>query len=370
MSHKADAFRPFGKWEKEHDWRKDWRVSRRLTLLFTRQFSALLTAGLNIVPSLQVLEDQVDAELAPVIQELAWQLMSGQYLSVAMSKFPRVFPQVYVAMVRVGETTGGLNRVFRSLCEWLSGEEALLRKVKAALTYPIIVLICSTAMGLYLFLQVMPGFVTIFEDLETELPLLTRVLMLLTQALANPVLWVTGVIGLGLAIRFARDRFQTEQGGRQAYRIMLHIPQVGETVRLITAARFCSALSALTATGANLPTALKLSCLATGNPLMKEESRKMINTISEGGSLSCHFDSHPNIYPYLLPQMMAVGEETSRIPQIMTTTAHYFREEVERKFDTLTALLEPLMLLVSSVAVGIVLLGVFSPLYSFLGDLG
>jgi type II secretory pathway component PulF len=367
-SDKTEAFRLFGEWEKSHDWRKNWKVSREQTLLFTRQLTALLSAGLNILPSLEALEQQIDKELAPVVQELSKQLTAGHYLSASLSLFPRVFPPVYVAMVRVGETTGSLNLVLQLLCDWLSGEEALLRKVKTVLTYPLIVLFCSVIMCLYLFLQVMPGFVSIFDELDAQLPLLTHVLMILTRAVANPFAWVATALVLSVLTKLARDYLRTQKGAVRYYSFLLKLPVVGVLLRLITASRFCSALAALTATGTTLPKALRLACQASGNPVLNQRSDALINQIAQGETVSSYLESDPELFPNLLPYMMAVGEETGSVAQVMNTASAYFREEVDRRLETLTSLLEPLMLSLASLGVGTILLGVFMPLYGFLGE--
>lgn len=366
----AEAFSPFREWEKEHDWRKEWSSSRRLTLLFTYQFSVMLGSGLSILPSLEILEKQLDQKFVPVIQDISEQLSEGKYLSTAVANFPQVFSPIYVAMIRVGESTGALAAVLRKLSDWLNAEDELIRKVKGAIFYPTAVMLCSLVMTLYLFLEVMPGFVSIFDELNADLPVLTEVLLLVTNLVSNPLAWTISGIGLWITIRLVRQYLRTEEGALSGFRLLVSTPHLGQVAHLVTLVRFCSALTALTSTGSNLPTSLRLSCLASGSPILRHESTTMVEAVAEGSTVADYLKSKPAIYPELMAQMMEAAEETGRVPQLMELAGRYFREEVDRRIEIMAALLEPLMLLIASLAVGLVLLGVFLPLYSFLGNLG
>lgn len=327
-------------------------------------------AGVGILDALRSLEEQSEDEFQAVVVELQKNLTEGAYLSHAMAGFPRVFSKVYLAMVRVGESTGALVSTLERLATQIEEEQALLRKVKSSLTYPVIVVVSALLMTLIVFYLVMPGFVEIFRELGGELPLITHVLILITDTLTSPISIValftlTILIGkrLGTYLR-------TENGTYRAYSLLLAVPLLGDTLKLVAAARFSGALSATVGSGLSLPLSLRLSNLASGSPVFQRQSKSMIDAISEGESVGSFMKGRPDIYPSLLTQMVEVGEESSRLEPLLKRASRFFSEEVERRLEGLTTALEPIFLLVASLGVGMLLLGIFLPLYGFLGELG
>ena len=327
-------------------------------------------AGVGILDALRSLEEQSEDEFQAVVVELQKLLSAGSYLSGAMAKFPRVFSKVYLAMVRVGESTGALVSTLERLAVQIEEEETLLRKVKASLTYPAIVVVSAFVMTLIVFYLVMPGFVEIFRELGGELPLITHILILITDTLMSPITMVALLTFAILTGKRLARYLRTDQGMYRGHNLLLAVPLLGETLKLVAAARFSSALSATVGSGLSLPLSLRLSNLASGSPVFQRESKLMIDAISEGESVGSFMRSRPDIYPSLLTQMVEVGEESSRLEPLLRRASRFFSEEVERRLEALTTALEPIFLLVASLGVGLLLLGIFLPLYGFLGELG
>jgi type IV pilus assembly protein PilC len=332
--------------------------------------STLLGSGVGILPSLESLAEQPNEHFRAVVEELHKLIASGVYLSHAMSRFPRVFSKVYTSMIRVGESSGSLVATLDRLSGWLDEEDALMRRVTSALTYPAIVLLSSMAMTLILFYFVMPGFVEIFRELGTELPLVTKVLILITETLTSPIACSLGIVVFGLAAYRISQILETERGQYAAYSVLVQFPLLGETIQLLGVARFCSSLSTMIGAGVSLPLTLRLSCLASGSPIYWAEAENLIGAVSEGETIASYMRSHPQFYPSTLVQMVDVAEESSRLEPLLRQASGFYSDEVRRRLDSLASALEPIMLLVASVGVGVVLLGVFLPLYGFLNEIG
>lgn len=354
----------------EYDWRRHWKVPRRDLLIFTKQLATLLGAGVGIIESLKSLEEQPNDNFRAVIEELGTLVSSGAYLSAAMFRFPKVFSKVYIAMIRVGESTGGLVTTLDRLGEWLEDEDVLLRKVTAALTYPVIVFVSSLVMTLILFYFVMPGFVEIFQELGSDLPVITLVLIFVTEALTNPIALIAGLGTMVMFIVQVRKLLGTSYGKYMIYRSVLHIPLLGYTLQMLAVTRFCSSLSTTVGAGVSLPLSLKLSCLASGSPVLQAECPNLVTAISEGDTIGGYMAGRKDLYPVTLVQMMEVAEESSRIESLLAQASVFYSEEVSRRLEGLAAALEPIMLLFASAGVGTVLIGVFLPLYGFLSELG
>lgn len=305
-----------------------------------------------------------------LIQELGKLVASGQYLSAAISRFPKAFPRMVGAMIRVGEESGGLALCLDRLADWLEEESSLIAKARAAFTYPCFVLSSALTMTLILFCSVMPGFVEIFEDLGGQLPLLTQLLILTTKLLTNPVAWLLFLLACAGSIKAFVEFLKTENGWYNFYRVVLLLPLIGKTVQLLAVARFCGAMSTMLTAGLSLPLSIKLSCQASGSPLLKEESTFIIQALSEGDYLSHYMKERPDIYPHELSQIVEVGEESAALGELLSHSSKLYQEDVSRRFEGLAAALEPLMLLVASLVVGTVLMGIFMPLYGMVGNLG
>lgn len=351
-------------------WRQDATCSKSALVVFTRQLATLTHSGLPILPSLEALSEQEDTRFGLVVQDLQEQISSGKYISQALACFPGIFFRSYVAMVKVAESTGALAPALSLIGDWLEHENRVYQKVKSSLTYPALVLTCAAFMTIYLFCKVMPGFVTIFEEIGAELPLLTVILMKMTAAATSPWSWII-VASLVLFLVTERRRvFGQAKTQLAIFRFLTHLPLLSGCLQVMTMSKFCRALSAMLRSGLHLHAAVKLACDSSGNPLLVEASQQLIDDISSGESLSQSMASRPDIFPSMTCQIFAVGEETGRLERLSLRLAEMYQEDLENRLEQLTALFEPVLLLAASLAVGTILLGIFMPLYGYLGKLG
>ncbi len=346
------------------------RVEPMLVVVFTRQLSSMLESGVPIVQALETLSHQPEDEVfGDVVDACAEKIMRGVSFCKAASDFPKVFPPMYQTMVQIGEQTGALDEALNRLALWLERDQALRQRIRSALTYPGFVIALAGLMALTLFYTIMPTFVTIFEDMQVELPLLTRLMIGLTRALRSPpqFLCMLAVFVAGLT---AFRRWKNSPGGAlQFNRLCRMIPLIGSMVAFGGLARYCSAMEALLNSGMNLNQALRLAGGACGDVLLASDTRALIQSVSEGNLLVDHLQRNEEIYPGTLRSMISIGEETSSLPEMFGRTAAFYELELNFKIDALGSALEPLMLSGVALVVATIILSIFLPLYGSLGKL-
>ena len=346
-------------------------VRPMLVVVFTRQLSSMLTNGVPIVLALDTLAHQPEDELfGDIVDACSQKIQTGGSFSAATAQFPKVFPTMFQTMIHIGEQTGSLDVALDRLALWLERDQGLRQRLRSALTYPGFVIILAVLMALTIFYTIMPTFVNIFADMQSELPLPTKLLLGMTEALRSPpqVLCMLAVLVAGVTA-FRRWK-NSHRGSLQFYRLCKRIPLIGSMMVYGGLARYCSAMEALLNSGMNLTQALRLAGNACGDPLLREDSVELVKSVSEGNLLAEHLEGRDEIYPGTLRSMLSVGEETSALPDMFGRTAAFYELEMNFKVEALGAALEPLMLAVVALVVATVILSIFLPLYSSLGKLG
>jgi len=276
---------------------------------------------------------------------------------------------MYQTMVQIGEETGGLDESLNRLALWLERDQALRQRIRSALTYPGFVLALAALMALGIFYTIMPTFVSIFEDLQVELPLLTRIMMAITRALRSPPQFLCLLALLVAGVTAFRRWINTPEGFLQFHLACRKIPLVGSMMVYGGLARYCSAMEALLNSGMTLNQALRLAGGACGDPLLQKDSKGLIQSVTEGNLLAEHLQAKEDIYPGTLRSMLSVGEETSSLPDMYGRTAAFYELELNFKIEALGAALEPLMLAVVALLVATIILSIFLPLYASLGEM-
>jgi type II secretory pathway component PulF len=354
----------------DNGWPGQVRIPAAQLILFTRQLVALLQNGVSIVAALQTLGERPDsAEFGRVLDSITQKIASGVRLSHALQGFPRVFPTIYVTMVRIGEETGKLDESMVKLAGWLEGDEAVRNKVKHALSYPLFILGLATLLTLALFYGVMPTFVEIFAGMNIPLPWITRLLLWITNVIRVPAAWLLLISLVYGGWRLYQHLMTRPEFRIAAYRALLQVPMLGRILLLSGTARYAAALAATLSAGLPLTNALGLAAHASDSPLLRHDAPKAVDSIKQGILLTEHM-MQSDIYPPTLVQMVASGEEASRIPEMLENAASYCVMELESRIDALSAALEPIMLVSVAFVVGGVMLAIFLPLYSYLGQLG
>ncbi len=331
-------------------------------LLFTRQMGAMTRAG---VPMSQVLssiqESTANPVLAEVVRQLGDWLEKGQALSVAMAQHPKVFDDYYVNMVKVGEGTGMLDEVFARLFEQLHADKNMRQKIKTALRYPTFVVVAIVAAASILTVFVIPIFAQLFANMKMELPLLTRVL-LGTSALVIGYWWLiiagaaTVWSGVGLLLRQPRWRYEWD-------RLKLRLPIVGSIIRKASLARFFRSMATALKAGVPVIQAFTLVGRVVDNAFYEERILGMRDGVERGENL-LRVAKSTGIFAPLELQMISVGEQTGDIDGMLAQVADIYQQEVEYEASRLSATIEPVLLVVMGVLVGILLLGIFEPMWN------
>jgi type IV pilus assembly protein PilC len=340
------------------------KVKPKSLQVFSRQFATMIEAGLNVVGSLVILEEQTDdPALANVVRQLRSDVEGGLLLSEAMVKHKRVFSRLYVAMVEAGEAAGILDIVLDRVAFQIEKQEGIRRKIKSAMVYPTMVIIFATLVLIGMLLFLVPIFQGIFAQLNGQLPTLTQYVVDASNLLKGAP-WVLLFIPLGLWSFFRWKR--TEPGRKMWDRFKLRIPmKIGETVRKVTMARFSRTLSTLVAAGVDIIKALEITGQTAGNWVVEEALAGVRVKVHEGVPIAQPLIENP-VFPPMVSQMVKIGEETGELEKMLTKIADFYEEEVDASVASLTSIIEPLMMIGVGIMVGIILIAMYLPMFKML----
>lgn len=340
-------------------------VSRKTTTVFTRQLATTLHAGLPLLRTISLLHRETsNPQMKMVLGSLGKRLQKGASLSDAMQDFPNIFDERFINLVKVGEMSGDLPHCVGRLAILLEKEQALHRKVKTAMAYPMFIFLFTTIMTYALVAYLIPLFTPMFLasglDIERDYPL-THFLINASGYATDPVymgLFTVAIIFLVVGFKIASKK----PGGRLVIdKVKLSIPFLGNAVKEVTAARFSRSFSTLLQSGVPLVEALRQVAGASGNEVVAQRVRKVGRSIQGGEKLSDTLKK-AGIFPDLLIQMTAIGEEAGSLPDMLERVADYYDEEVESSIASMTALLEPGMMIIIGGMVGVFVMGVLLPI--------
>src|SRR5487761_175716 len=340
------------------------KVKPKSLQVFSRQFATMIEAGLNVVGSLVILEQQTDdPALAVVVKQLRSDVEGGLLLSEALLKHPRVFSRLYVAMVEAGEAAGILDIVLDRVAFQIEKQESIRRRIKSAMVYPTMVTCFATLVLIGMLLFLVPIFQGIFKTLNGQLPTLTQYVVGASNMLKSAP-WVLLFIPLGLWSFF---RWKRTEPGRKAWdRFKLRIPmKIGDTVRKVTMARFSRTLSTLVAAGVDIIKALEITGQTAGNWVVEEALAGVRQKVHEGLPLAHRLLETP-VFPPMVSQMVKIGEETGELEKMLTKIADFYEEEVDAAVSSLTSIIEPLMMIGVGIMVGIILIAMYLPMFKML----
>jgi type IV pilus assembly protein PilC len=338
------------------------KVKLRDLSLFSREFATMVSSGLPILKSLAILEQQVESGiLAKAIAEVRRDIERGTSLSAAMARHPKVFNNLYVAMVRAGETGGVLEAVLERLASNLEREVSLRHRIRSAMTYPVVVFGFVSLIMSAMLLFIVPQFKAIYASLNGTLPLLTRMLLKVSDIMKHDFLFVA--IGLGVVVWLLRRYVKTEQGRWQWDRLKLKLPVFGKLVQKTALARFARVLAVLSKSGVPILQSLDVVGETVNNSLMSKAVKDVQDSVKQGESLAKPLGRH-EIFPPMVVQMLAVGEETGAIDTMLEKVAAFYDDEVTAAVDALTSLIEPLMIFVVGGAVGLAVIALYLPMFN------
>jgi type IV pilus assembly protein PilC len=343
-------------------------VSAKELAIFTRQFSVMIDAGLPLVQCLEILAGQQENKLfQKVLTATRAQVEGGATLSTAMRGSPKVFDALYVNMVEAGETGGILDTILQRLSSYIEKNVKLQRAVKSALVYPVGVLTVAAAVITLLLWKVVPIFATLFAGLGVDLPLPTRIVIALSHFIGSifGFLILVGIIG---GIFGLKAWYGTNQGRLVMDTIVLRLPILGILMRKIAVARFTRTLGTLISSGVPILEGLDITARTAGNAVVERALQKVRKSLEEGKSLTDPL-KETQVFPGMVTQMIAVGEQTGAMDAMLQKIADFYEEEVDAAVKDLLTALEPIMIVFLGLVVGGVVISMYLPLFSLIGKL-
>ena len=346
------------------------KVTVKDKAVFSRQFAALVNAGVAMVRGLGVLSEQCEnPKLKRALLGVSADVQQGVSLSDSMRKYPECFDALYVAMIQAGEVGGVLDEVLNRLAKLLEDVARLQNQIKAAMSYPVTVgsLAILIFFGMVRFL--LPIFATIFADIGVELPAFTQAMMNISyfvQNIFNVLMLVAVVVGLVFAFK---QYYKTRVGKETVDRMMLKMPLFGDLIQKSATARFCRTFGSLTRSGVPILTCLEIVRDTAGNQIIAnavDEARREIQT---GGMISIALQKE-QVFPLMAIQMISIGEETGELDKMLSKVADFYEDEVEQSVKALTSIMEPIMIVLLGGMVGSILLAMYLPMFAVFEKLG
>src|SRR5918995_148377 len=337
--------------------------------IFSRQFATMIDAGLSVVSALVILEEQTDDKyLAVVIRELRADVEGGLLLSQAMGRHPKIFSRLYIAMVEAGEAAGILDAVLDRVAYQIEKETQIKRRVKGAMIYPTMVLIFATLVLIGMLMFLVPIFVKIFAQLGGELPTLTQWVVKMSNLLRDQwFIIIPGMIGSVVGFR----RWKKSESGRKVWdRFKLRVPmKIGQVVLKVTMARFSRTLSTLVAAGVDIIKALEITGQTAGNWVIEESLAGVRQKVGEGVPIAQPLVENP-VFPAMVSQMVKIGEETGELEKMLGKIADFYEDEVDAAIQSLTSIVEPLMMILVGIMVGVIIIAMYLPMFKMLTLIG
>ena len=344
------------------------RPSRRALLAFYRAFATLVRAGVPLRRALGVTIARAgDRVLAEDLRAILADVEHGAAVSDAFGRRTRSFAPLYVAMIRAGEAGGILDDVLDRLATFLERDDALRKRVRAALAYPAVVIAGAIAMMIFLLVRIVPTFAQLFDAFRIDLPVPTRILLAVSSALQQPLAWCAAAAAVAAAAALAAWIVRTAAGARIADRARLAAPVLGPLMHKAIASRLARMLATLLRAGVDIVAALDAVRPIAGSPLYADALAGVDRAVREGDTLSGAL-ADTRIFDPLAVALVAVGEETGRVDEMLLAVATAFEADVEAAVATLGAVVEPAMIAVLGVVVGAIVFSVFIPLYSLIGS--
>lgn len=344
------------------------RCKRAELVIFTRQLSTMISAGLALLESLEVLAAQAETPgMRATCEKLATEVRGGTDLSVAMESCPKVFDPLYISMVRAGEVSGQMDIILERLADYQEASDELRREIKSAMTYPVISMVLVLSITSFLMLGVVPGFRQVFDSLDSDLPAITTFVLELAEAMkAHWVLFFGGLFASVVGFLVLK---KTPKGALYWDHFSLRAPIFGPLVRKVALARFSRTFATLIRSGVPIMATLDIVAETAGNRVVSGVVLDSRESVRAGNLLSEPL-SESKVFPPMVTRMISIGERTGALETLLEKIAEFYDSQVKAAVKSLTSLIEPLLITVMGVVVGGVVLAVFLPILDVVGKLG
>jgi type IV pilus assembly protein PilC len=344
------------------------KVTRKDVVIFTRQFSTMIDAGLPLVQGLTVLSEQADNKtFKDILKGITKDVEGGSTLAESLKKHPKVFDDLYVNLVAAGEVGGVLDTVLQRLASYIEKAEKLRSKIKGAMIYPAVVVAIAIVVLAIILIFVIPVFEDMFKSVGSALPLPTQFVVELSRFVKSNVHYLIGAfILLGVAFRYYR---RSEKGRKQTDALLLKLPVFGPLLKKVAVARFTRTLSTMISSGVPILDALEIVAKTSGNVILEEVIFEVRASIAEGQTIAEPL-SETGIFPAMVVQMISVGEATGALDTMLEKIAEFYDDEVDAAVEALTSMLEPLLMVFLGGAIGGMVIAMYLPIFKMAAALG
>jgi len=334
-------------------------------MLFARHLSVMVRAGFSLNKALQVLATQTkNRKFSKIITAMEKDVRKGISFADALARYPEVFSDLFVNMVRVGETTGNLEGNLKLLAVQMKKDHDLTSKIKSAMMYPAVILVAMTGIGVAMMIFVLPKLISVFDEMKIELPLPTRVVIGLSHFLTN--FWYLAIIIVAVLVLAVRIILRSRTGRDKFDTLILRMPIFGDISKKMNSARMARTMSSLIESGVPIVKALEVAAGTLGNIRFKDSLLEAAEEVQKGSAVSECLAKFPNLYLPIVTQMFEVGEETGTLGEITKRLAEFYEEEVSNITKSLSTIIEPILMIVMGAAVGFFAISIIQPMYSMM----
>ncbi len=334
-------------------------------VVMSRQLATLVHAGIPIVQSLSEIAEQTESPmLSSVLHQIRTEVLGGLTLAKAMSKHPKIFPVTFTTLIAAGEESGTLDQTLEAAAKQFDGSAELREKLKAALTYPVIVVVAAVLVVCFMLVFIVPAFSKVYEQLNMTLPAITLSLVKVSNILTNYSLMV--IICVWAVVKALRRYVSTKQGQRNLHALLLKLPLLGKLIRKISLARFTMTFGGAIKAGVPLLQALHVAGETTGNVILQEAIAKVAESVNQGSTLHVPIEETKQ-FPSMMTRMIAAGEQSGNLDEMLSEINRFYKRDIEYSVNKLTRMMEPLMTVVVGGLVLVILLALYMPVFSLSG---
>ncbi|MEK7653305.1 MAG: type II secretion system F family protein [Patescibacteria group bacterium] len=339
------------------------RVSATAKIFLLQNLSIMVKTGVPLAESIKTLAEQTkNKKLKMILRDLYEKIKQGKTLSEGLSPYEKDFGELFINMIKAGEASGNLEGVLNKLYQEIKKDHSLTLKVRNALTYPVIIIIAMIGISAFMLIFVLPNITNLFKDFDIELPLTTRIMIGVSDFIQQNGLLVATVLIILFAVLFKTIR--TKKGKRALDAIILKLPIISPIIKKINLARISRSLSSLIKTDIAIAESMTITAHIVGNSLYREAMLQAVDQVKKGVKIETVFRNYPRIFPPVIIQMIAVGEETGALDEVLDNLADFYEEEVFQTMDSLPSIIEPILMILIGVAVAVIALAIMMPIYS------
>ncbi len=344
------------------------KVKQHDIIIFARQFSTMIDAGLPIIQCLDILQaQQENSTFKKMLRKIKESVESGATLADSLKKFPKHFDALFVNMIAAGEAGGILDTILKRLAGYMEKAAALKRKVKGAMVYPIITITVAVAVVIVILVYVIPVFQEMFADFGSSLPTPTLIVIKLSDFVKSKIAYM--LIALVIFIITFKQYYKTEKGRRSVDALLLKLPVFGVLIRKVAVAKFTRTMGTMLGSGVAILDALDIVAKTAGNKIVENAIYNVRSGIAEGRTMADPL-YESGVFPPMVCQMIAVGESTGALDAMMEKIADFYDEEVDQAVENLTAMIEPFMIVFLGVVIGGLVVSMYLPIFKMAGAVG